>query len=83
MKIGELKKIIHLLPDDIEVTLGEGGATPKLPRWKSNNYGNHDGRFTINCPCCGWESDEEFYPHRQKHFPNRCPKCGILIEGVD
>lgn len=72
MKVSELKSIIHLLPPDTEVTIGEPPKI-KTSTLKREEWGNHDGRYNMRCSACGWVSDD--IPRNQIP-PTFCPKCG-------
>lgn len=46
--------------------------------WDEQHWGNHDGRYDIKCPDCGWE--KEVFPRNNKRdIPEHCPSCGIEL----
>lgn len=73
MKLSELDAIRHLLPDDLEVTLGEYEKKPKGVPLEKQTWGNHDGRWNAKCPVCGWVSQD--LPAGAA-MPAFCPDCG-------
>lgn len=69
MKLSELKQIIHLLPDDTEVTIGEAQTSHLV----KETWGNHDGRYNMRCTVCGWTSNDI---SARDNPPTVCPRCG-------
>lgn len=59
MKLSELKTIMHLLPDDTEITISNAPvSTILLETLKREDWGNHDGRYNMRCTVCNWVSND-------------------------
>lgn len=73
MKLSELKTIMHLLPDDTEITISNAPvSTAPLETLKREDWGNHDGRYNMRCTICNWVSDDI---RRDGTPPIVCPQC--------
>lgn len=83
MKLSEFDKIRKYLPDDVEITINgntEECMTHPITKQKvsrkpleKQTWGNHDGRYTVFCPVCGWISGDI---RANEPMPTRCPNCG-------
>lgn len=77
MTLKEFDMIRPFLPNDadfeISITNIQKNKRKKvLPTLIKETWGNHDGRYNMKCPNCGWQSCD-IRPGEIE--PKRCPIC--------
>lgn len=68
MTLEDFDKVRPYLKDNVEIELVQ--AYRLVPKY----WGNHDGRWNVECEACGWMSED--IPKNSDSPYARCPKCG-------
>lgn len=89
MTLKEFDNIRPILPPDtqviVKITTPPDKKTPALESAiYGDDFGNHDGRFSLRCRNCGWISDNEYVMSQRDTVMasfsfTPCPKCGSVF----
>lgn len=73
MTLKEFDAIRSYLPKNINIIIEPPNTAPSNKGYLvKETWGNHDGRYNMKCPKCGWQSHDI----RPGEFqPEKCPKC--------